>query len=112
MKDGAMRLGHELRQHVEATAMRHANDNIAHAKRAAAFDDLLQRRDHGFAAVEAEALGPGEFHIAKLFETLGLDQLVEDGALALAGERDLLVWPLDALLNPAFLRSVGNVEKF
>src|SRR5215472_14428783 len=112
MKDGAVRLGHHLRQNAEAAAMRHADDDLAHAERAAALDDLLQRRDHGFGAIEAEALGPGEFHVAEFFEALGFDQLVEDGALALAGKRDLLVRSLDALLDPAFLRGIGNVEEF
>src|SRR6516165_11039632 len=112
MKDGAVRLGHDLRQHVEAAAMRHADDDIAHTERATALDDLLERRNHRFGAVEAEALGPGEFHIAEFFKALGLDQFVEDGAFALAGKRDFLVWPLDALLDPAFLRRIGNVEEF
>src|ERR1700680_2409711 len=92
--------------------MRHADDDLAHAKRAAALDDLFQRRDHRFAAVEAEALGAGEFHVAEFLETFGLDQLVEDGALALARETDLLVRSLDALLDPALLRAVGDVQEF
>ncbi len=92
--------------------MRHADDDLAHAERAAALDDLLQRRDHRLAAVEAEALGAGEFQVAEFLEAFGLDQLVEDGALALAGEGDLLVGPLDAFLNPAFLRAVGDVQEF
>ena len=37
-----------------------------------------------FAAVEAEALGAGEFDVAELLEAFGLDELVEDGALAFA----------------------------
>ena len=82
------------------------------AKRAAALDDLLQRRDHRFAAVETEALGAGEFQVAEFLEAFGLDQLVEDRALALARERDLLVGPLDALLDPALLRAVRNVQEF
>ena len=107
-----MRLGHDLRQHVEPAAMRHADHDLAHAERAAALDDLLQRRDHRFAAVEAEALGAGEFQVAEFFKAFGFDQLVEDGALAFAGERDLLVRPFDALLDPAFLGAVGDVQKF
>ena len=83
VEDGAVRLGHHLRQHVEPAAMRHAEHDLLHAERAAALDDLLQRRDHRFAAVEAEALGAGEFEVAEFLEALGLDQLVEDGALAL-----------------------------
>ena len=91
--------------------MRHADHDLAHAERAAALDDLLERRDHRFAAVEAEALGAGEFQVAEFFEAFGFDQLVEDGALALAGEGDLLVGPFDALLNPALLRAVRDVQK-
>ena len=91
--------------------MRHADDDLLHAERAAALDDLLERRDHRFAAVEAEALGAGEFQVAELLEAFGLDQLVEDRALALAGEGDLLVRPLDALLHPGLLRRIGDVHE-
>ena len=111
VEDGAVRLAHHLRQHAEAAAMRHAERDVLHAERAAALDDLLERGDHRFAAVEAEALGAGELEIAELLEALGLDQLVEDGALALAGEADLLVGALDALLHPALLRGVGDVHE-
>ncbi len=48
----------------------------------AALDDLLQRRNHGFAAIEAEALGARVLHVGELLEVLRLDQLVEDRALA------------------------------
>ena len=104
VEDRAVRLAHHLRQHVEPAAMRHADDDLFDAERAAALDDLLQRRDHRLAAVEAEALGAGELHVAELLEALGLDQLVEDRALALAGEADLLVAAFDALLDPGLLR--------
>ena len=107
-----MRLAHDLGQHVEPAAVRHADDDLAHAERAAALDDLLQRRDHRFGAVEAETFGAGEFQIGEFLEALGLDQLVEDGALALARERDLLIRTLDALLDPALLRAVGDVQEF
>ena len=83
--------------------MGHAEDDVAHAERAAALDDLLERRDQRFAAVEAEALGAGVFDVEELLEALGLDQLVEDRPLALAGEGDLLVRPLDPLLQPGLL---------
>src|ERR1700730_14815195 len=92
--------------------MRHADDDLAHAERAAALDDLLQRWDHRFTAVETEALGAGEFQVAEFFKAFGFDQLVEDGALAFAGERDLLVGSFDTLLNPTFLGAAGDVQKF
>ena len=93
VEDGAVRFAHDLREHVQPAAMGHADDDLLDAQRAAALDDLLERRNHRFAAVEAEALGAGEFQVAEFLEALGLDQLVEDGALAFAGEGDLLVRP-------------------
>ena len=91
--------------------MRHADDNFLHAEIAAALDDLFQRRDQRFGAVQAKALGAGEFEIAEFLEAFGLDQLHQDGAPAFAGETDFLVRALDALLNPGFLRAVGDVHE-
>ena len=54
-------------------------------------------------AVEAEALGAGEFDVEEFLEAFGFDQLVEDRALAFAGEGDLLVLAFDALLDPGLL---------
>ena len=61
---------------------RHADDDLVHAEIAAALDDLLERRDQRFAAVEAEALGAGELDVEELLEAFGLDQLVQDRLLA------------------------------
>ena len=47
----------------------------------------------------------------KLLEAFGLDQLVEDRLLALAGEGDALVAALDALLDPALLGRIGDVHE-
>ena len=67
---------------------------------------------HGrFAAVEAEALGAGVLDVDELLEALGLDQLVEDRLLAFRRERDALVRPLDAFLDPALLGGVGDVQE-
>lgn len=71
--------------------MGHAQHDLADAERAAALDDLLQRRDHRLAAIEAEALRAGVLQVQELLEALGLDQLVEDRAAALGREGDLLV---------------------
>src|ERR1700748_3506042 len=98
-----MGLAHHLGQYVEAAAMRHADHDLLHAEIAAALDDLLERRDQRFAAVEAEAPCAGELVVAKLLEAVGLDQLVEDRATSLGREADLLVRTFDALLDPRLL---------
>ncbi|MEY9295032.1 hypothetical protein ABH979_008106 [Bradyrhizobium ottawaense] len=112
VEQGAVRLAHHLRQHVEAAAMRHAQHDLLHAEIATALDDLLERRDQRFSAVETEALGAGELGVAELFKTFGFDQLGQDGSAAFAGERDLLVRTLDALLDPGLLRGVADVHEF
>ena len=61
-----------------------------------------------FAAVEAEALGAGIFHVEEALEGLGLDQLLQDRLLAFRGEGDLAAF--DAVLNPGALLRVGDVH--
>ena len=112
VEDGAVRLAHDLGQHIEAAAMGHAQHDLLHAQRAAALDDLLQRRDHGLAAIKAEALCAGETQVAETLEAFGLHELGENGALALAGEGDGLVRSLDALLHPGLLDGVGHMHEF
>src|SRR5215813_1744508 len=111
VEDDAVRLAHDLSEHVEPAAMRHAEDDFLDPESAAALDDLLERRDHRLGTVKPEAFGAGKFEVAEILETLGLDELVENGALALAREADLLVRPFDALLDPTLLRAVGNVQE-
>src|SRR5262252_4212471 len=91
--------------------MRHADSNILYAESAAALDDLLKRRNHGFRAVEPEPLGAGEFKVAELLKPFGLDELVEDRPLALAGKGDFLVRSFDAFLNPALLPGIGDMHE-
>src|SRR3954470_21820174 len=106
-----MRFTHYLGQHVEATAVRHAQHDFLHPEIAATLDDLLKRRDQRFGAIETEPLGAGKFEIAELLKAFGFDQLHQDGAPSLAGEADFLVRSFYALLNPALLRGVGDVHE-
>src|SRR5215213_2752439 len=111
MEQRAMRLTHHLRQHVQPPAMRHAEHDLFYAEIAAALDDLLERRDQRLSPVETKALGPGELDVAEFLKAFRLDQLVEDRALALARERDLLVLPFDALLDPGLLLCIRDVHE-
>ena len=106
-----MRLAHDVAEHIEAPAVRHADDDFLDAELAAALDDLLERRHHGFGAVEAEALGSRVLDVGEALERLRLDQLVEDRLLALDREGDVLVPAFDALLDPGLLLGRGNVHE-
>src|ERR1700754_4084055 len=112
MEQCAVRLAHDLGQNVQAATMRHADDDILYAEIAAALDDLLERWDERFRAVEAEALGAGEFEVTELLEAFGFHQLHQDRAATFAGEADFLIRTLDALLNPGLLCRIGDVHEF
>jgi hypothetical protein len=111
VEDRPVRLAEHLGEDVQPAAMRHAEDDLAHPERAAALDDLLERRDDRLAAVETEALGAGVFRVEEALEALGLDELVEDRPPALAGEGDLLLRSFDALLQPGLLARLGDVHE-
>jgi hypothetical protein len=100
-----------LVEHVEAAAMRHAEHDLLEAERAAALDDLLQRRDQRFTAVEAEALGALVLDVDELLEALRLDQLRQDRLLALGRELDRLVRTFDAGLDPGLLLGIGDMHE-
>ena len=91
--------------------MGHAEHDLLHAQRAAALDDLLERRNERLAAVEPEALGALVLDVDELLEAFGLDQLLQDRALALRGEGDALVLTLDARLDPGLLGRIGNMHE-
>ena len=108
----AIGLAHHIDQYVEAAAMGHAHHDLTHAQLAAALDDLFQRRNSGFAAIQTEALGADETGGSKLLEAFGLDQLVEDRLFAFGSEADLAILTLDAALQPGLLLGVVDVEEF
>ena len=110
VEDRPVGLPHHVGEHAQPAAVRHADDDLLDAERAAALDDLLHRRDQRLAAVEAEALGAGVLDLQELLEALGLDELVEDRPAALPGEADLLAVALDPLLEPGRLLGVGDVH--
>ncbi len=91
--------------------MGHAEHDFLHAEIAAALDDLFERGDQRFGAIEAEALGAGELEVAELLEAFRLDQLGQDGPAAFRGEGDLLVRPLDPLLDPGLLLRIGDMHE-
>ena len=86
-----VRLPHDLGQHIEAAAVRHAEDDVLDPQGAAALDDLFERRHHGFGAVKAKPLRARVFHVEEFLESLRFDELRQDGALAFLGEGNFLV---------------------
>ncbi len=90
--------------------MRHTNDDFLKPQCAAALDDLFHRGDQAFTTIEAEALGAHVFDMEEFLEALSLDQLVQDGFAAFAGELDFLAKAFDPLFQPRGLLGVGDVH--
>src|SRR5688500_6447451 len=91
--------------------MGHAEHDLLQAERAAALDDLLQRRDERLAAIQSETFGALVLDVDELLEAFGLDQLLQNRLLALGGEGDLLVGALYARLDPGLLLGIGDVHE-
>ncbi len=111
VEDLLVGLAHHSGQHVEATTVRHADNDLAHAKRAAALDDLLQRRHRRFTAIKAKALRAWIPFVQEAFEGFRFDQLGENRLLALIRERNALVRAFDPLLKPGLLFRIGNMHE-
>ena len=82
-EDRGVGLAHHIGQHVQATAMRHADDDLVHSDIDGCADDRLERGHRAFAAIQAEALGAGILDVQEALEAFGFDQLVEQLALFL-----------------------------
>ena len=112
MEQLAIGLAHDIDEHVQAAAMGHAQHDFLYAQLAAALDDLLQRRDGGFAAVQAETFGADKTVGGEFLEAFGFDQFVQDRLLAFGRELDVLVLPFDAALQPVFLLGIVDMHEF
>jgi hypothetical protein len=111
-EDRAERLAHHVGEHVEPAAVRHAEHDLLGAELAPALDDLLQRRDHGLGALEAEALGAGVFLVEEALEDFGGGKPLQDRALAVDREIGAVLDALQALLDPEPLRRLHDVHVF
>ena len=110
VEDRAVGLGHHVGQHRQTTPVRHPDDDFLDTEVAAALDDLLHRRDQGFATVEAEPLGAHILDVQEFLEPFGLDQLVQDRATPFAGEADFLAVAFDPFLEPTGFFRVRDVH--
>ena len=94
-------LADDVGQHVEAATVRHPDDHLVEAVLGGLVDHRIHHRDHRFSALQREPFLPNVFGLQKGFERLGGVELAQD--VLLLGHRRLVVFDLDALLQPALL---------
>src|SRR6185312_4572292 len=65
----------EIHQHVEASAVRHADHDLLDLHPAAALDEIIEERQEGIAALQREALLPDVFGVKVALQALGRGEL-------------------------------------
>jgi hypothetical protein len=71
-------------------------------------DERVEHRDGALGPLEREALVSDVLRVQETLERLGGSDAVEDVDLLFL--RKLVLWPLDALLDPLFLLGFGDVH--
>ena len=110
---GEQVLGHfaqHVDQHVEAPAVRHADDDLLHPLAAATLDQFVHAGDEALPALERKALLPDITGMQVLLQRLRCGEPVQHMLFGLGRERGHGADRLEALLQPAFLRRVADVH--
>src|SRR5690606_9963771 len=107
-EDLAVGLARDVRQHVEAAAVGHADRGAREACVGGAVDDAVEQRDQRLAAFERESLLADVLRLQEGLERLGLVELAEDAELLVVV--GLLVGSLQLLLEPVALLVVSDVH--
>jgi hypothetical protein len=73
---------------------------------------LIKQGNQALAALEREALLPDMTGVQKFLQRLGIGQPLEQLLFHILGNAELSPCRLDALLQPAFARHVGDMHVF
>ncbi len=104
-------LAQDIDQHIEPTAVGHADDDFLGPVGTAALDHLRQHGNQAFAALQAEALGAGILGAQGLFQTLGLDQAAQQLQLHFPAVIRRRAHGLHPLHDPVTLLGIDDVHE-
>src|SRR5690606_27492089 len=107
-EDLTVGLARDVGEHVETTAVGHADRDLVEASLGGALQDLVEQRDGRLAALEAEALLADVLRLQEGLEGLRLVELAEDAELLVV--RGLHIRLLEALLEPGALLRILDVH--
>src|SRR6185503_4739563 len=77
---------HNIGKHVEAAAMRHAEDDFANALLSSFFNRQIEQRNEAFRAFEGKRFRANEFFPDEFFERHGISEPRQDAQLLVARE--------------------------
>ena len=93
-------LADDVREHIEAPAVRHAERELTDAERGARLEHAVEERNQRLAAFEAEALLADIAVREEVLEAVGLEELRQDALLGVGAELRAVARPFDALRDP------------
>src|SRR5215469_7044054 len=85
-EDRLRRLAEHVDEHIEAPAVRHADDDFLDSRQSAALDEIIEQRNERIAPFEGEAPLADVFRVQIALESLRARQLPEDVEPLLAAE--------------------------
>jgi hypothetical protein len=104
-------LPQDVRQHIEAAAVRHPEDDLADAVRARLLHRQVEQRDEALGALEREALGADVLLLDEALEHGRIRQPPQDAKLRVAVEPDVVLRGLHARLEPGARLQVVDVHE-
>ena len=93
----------DIRQHVQASAMRHADHRFVHIGAGGAVQNFIQNRDGRFAALQRKTFMANETRVQKPLELFGFNDVPQGAQLGLLIQRPPIAGGLHAKLQPALL---------
>src|SRR6185437_1971402 len=99
-EDRKRRFAEYVDEHIEAPAMRHADDDLLDPRKAASLHEIIEQRDERIAALEREAPLADVLRVQIALEPLGARQLPQDIELLVAAEALAHAARLKAILQP------------
>ena len=97
-------------QHIEPTAVRHADHDFLQTNGTAPLNQLVHRRNKALAALQRKALLADKLGVQETLQPLGRSQPVQNVFLLFCAEVGFRAHALEFLLPPAFLVLVGDIH--
>ena len=97
------RFADDIRQHVQASAVRHADHRLMYVGFGGAVQDFVQNRDGRFPALQRKTLVTNKARVQKALELFGFNDALERAQLGLRIQRPAIAGGLHAQLQPALL---------
>jgi len=110
-EDRLVALSEDVREHVQTTAMRHPEDDLAHPEGRGVLDDVIEERDQGLSPLEREALLPQELRMEEALEELGRRELLEDASPLPIVEVRMILGLLHQLPEPRLAARVLDMRE-